>query len=172
MTRLAARLHAERLCNIYFGKSADAVTELEVSETMYPEEERSPELRARCEFLQQDEAVAESAAYVAWAKDNGVPVREEVVRALAHCHKLLKRNEQLAKECDRLRREREEFRARLKEQSSLLPLEEKSLLRILGAIITGPPYNFDLKIPKNTIALRRRWVSSWGSGSHRQSCRL
>ena len=171
MTRLAAKLHAERLCNIYFGKSADAVTELEVSETMYPEEERSPELRACVEFMKQEEALAKAAAYIARARDDRISVPKELVRLIAHSEDLMKRNEQLAEERDRLRRERSRDWAK-KNRTSLLPLEQRSLLRILGAIVTSPPYNFDLKIPKNTIALRRRWVSSWGSGSHRQSCRL
>ncbi len=152
MTRLAAKLHAERLCNIYFGKSADAVTELEVSETMYTEEERSFELRARVEFLKQEKALAEAAAYIARARDHGTQVPEELVRLVAHCEDLMKRNEQLAKDLDRLRRERSRDQA--KRRTSLLPIEQRSLLRILGAIVTSPPYNFNLKIPKNTATTK------------------
>jgi hypothetical protein len=146
MTRLDAKLHAERDCNIYFGKSADAVTELEAIEMAYSHKQLAamPELRERYAYLKESEALAEGAAYISRARDNGIPVPEELVRVVED---LSKQNERLAKDRDRLRRDLSRYRA--KKQTTLLPIEERSLLRILGVIVTSPPYNFDLKFLKN-----------------------
>ena len=79
---------------------------------------------------------------------------EEIVRVVALCEDLSKRNEQIAKERDRLRRDCSRDRA--KNRTSLLPREQRSLLRILGVIITSPPYEFDHKRPKNA-ATKKIW---------------
>jgi hypothetical protein len=60
----------------------------------------------------------------------------------------LKRNERLAKEFDRPQRS--------KKERPLLPVEQRSLLRILGAIITSRPYNFDHKSTTNS-ATHKIW---------------
>ncbi len=118
----------------YFGKPANEVTELEAIETMYPEKDWSPEMRARVEFLRPKEASKQAAAYIARVKKIGIPAPEELVRVVAYCDEFLKREERLAKEFDRPGR---------KKQKRLLSVEEKSLLLIVGLITQSDPYNFD-----------------------------
>jgi hypothetical protein len=142
-----------RLVHSYFGSSKE-LSEADIIELSYSEEEleQTPDLRTRYKCLKQEEALAEAAAYIARARDDRISVPKELVWLVAHCEDLLKRNEQLAEERDGLLRKLARYRAR--DRAFLLPIELRSLLRILGAIVTSPPYNFDLKMPKNKATTR------------------
>ncbi len=146
MPGLEAEVQRARLINMYFEKSEDVLTEADVIEKMYSKEELAQNLalQTRYECLKRDEALAVATTYIARARDNGIPVPEELVRLHTHCEEILKQNEQLTKECDRLRRQRDRAK-----RTSLLPIEQRTILRILGVITANHPYNFDLK-PKNT----------------------
>lgn len=111
----------QRLIERYVGKPLSAVSEADVIEMAYSHEElaANSELRERYESLRQDEAFADATAYIARARDDGIPVPKELVRLVALCEDLSKRNQQLAREYDRLRRERSRYLA--KERRSLLP---------------------------------------------------
>ncbi len=129
----------QRLVQREFGKSERDLSEADVIEHAHCKEElaQMPELRAHYESLKQDEILAEAAAYIARARDNNIPVQEEFVRLVTLCEDLLKRNEQVAKERDRLRRERSRYLA--KDRTSLWPVEQKKLLIMLALVITHAP---------------------------------
>lgn len=144
-TELEAKSQRARMVEICFGKTE--VTEAEVIEQAYSKQELAelPELQVHYEYLKQRDALAESAAYITRTIDHGTPVPEELVWLVAHCERILKQNEQLTKKCDRLTRQLDRAK-----RTSLLPIELRKIFRILGVIITSPPYNFDFKLPKNT----------------------
>jgi hypothetical protein len=149
---------------IYYEVAKEDEAAAELARLMFAlEEYASPEALAKYSLLSEDITGAIKAGYlsvrftpaefITWAKGNSIVLPEELKRAIRERNKiydlrarhdeLLKQNERQSNECDALRRENEELRAKLEEsekQDKLNPRVKKTLMRIVIAMATSKPY--------------------------------